>query len=161
MFPYLTFGLSAWGQAAQLHLNKLFLLQKRAIRFMNFSKPRNHAVPLFISSKILPINMLYLKTLMYDNSNNSALKIFLDYLESQIWFILIKLALLLLVIFIFNIHVLTNNIIQLHVSAPELGIVCHPKYANCRKSNLKIKFEKFYLLFFILRTLMLKHPHSF
>ena len=75
MFPYLTFGLSAWGQAAQLHLNKLLLLQKRAIRFMNFSKPRTHAVPLFISSKILPINMLYfetMSTLMYDISNNSV-----------------------------------------------------------------------------------------
>ena len=75
MFPYLTFGLSAWGQAAQLLLKKLLLLQKRAIRFMNFSKPRTHAVPLFISSKILPINMLYLETLstlMYDISNNSA-----------------------------------------------------------------------------------------
>ena len=75
MFPYLTFGLSAWGQAAQLHLKKLLLLQKRAIRFMNFSKPRTHAVPLFISSKILPINILYLETmstLMYDISNNSA-----------------------------------------------------------------------------------------
>ena len=75
MLPYLTFGLSAWGQAAKLHLNKLLLLQKRAIRFMNFSKPHTHAVPLFISSKILPINMLYLETmstLMYDISNNSA-----------------------------------------------------------------------------------------
>ena len=75
MFPYLTFGLSAWGQAAQLHLNKLLLLQKRAIRFMNFSKPRTHVVPLFISSKILPINMLYfetMSTLMYDISSNSA-----------------------------------------------------------------------------------------
>ena len=72
MFPYLTFGLSAWGQAAQLHLNKLLLLQKRAIRLMNFSKPRTHTVPLFISSKILPINMLYLSTLMYDISNNSG-----------------------------------------------------------------------------------------
>ena len=75
MFLYLTFGLSAWGQAAQLHLNKLLLLQKRPIRFMNFSKLRTHAVPLFISSKILPINMLYfesMSTLMYDISNNSA-----------------------------------------------------------------------------------------
>ena len=73
MLPSLTFGLSAWGQAAQLHLNKLLLLQKRAFRFLNFSKPRNHVVPLFISSKILPINMLYLETmstLMYDISNN-------------------------------------------------------------------------------------------
>ena len=59
MFPYLTFGLSAWGQAAQLHLNKLLLLRKRAIRFMNFSKARTHAVPLFISSKILPINNVH------------------------------------------------------------------------------------------------------
>ena len=51
------------------------VLQKRAIRFMNFSKPRTHAVPLFISSKILPINMLYfetMSTLMYDISNNSV-----------------------------------------------------------------------------------------
>ena len=72
ILPYLTFGLSTWGQAAQLHLNKLLLLQKRVIRFMNFSKPRTHAVPLFTSSKILPINMLYLDTLMYDISNNSA-----------------------------------------------------------------------------------------
>ena len=75
VFPYLTFGLSAWGQAAQLHLNKLLLLQKRAIRFMNFSKPRTHAVPLFISYKILPTNMLYfetMSTLIYDISNNSA-----------------------------------------------------------------------------------------
>ena len=42
---------------------------------MNFSKPRTHAVPLFISSKILAINMLYFETrstLMYDISNNSA-----------------------------------------------------------------------------------------
>ena len=66
MFPYLTFGLSAWGQAAQLLLNKLLLLQKRAIRFMNFSKPRTHAVPLFISSKILPINMLYFETVHFN-----------------------------------------------------------------------------------------------
>ena len=70
MFPYLTFGLSAWGQAAQLHLNKLLLLQKRAIRFMNFSKPRTHAVPLFISSKILPINMLYFETMSTLMSNS-------------------------------------------------------------------------------------------
>ena len=59
-----------------------------------------------------------------------------------------------------NIRVLINNIIQLHVSAPEFGIVCHPKYANCQKSNLKRKSVKFYLLFFMSRTLMLKHPHS-
>ena len=159
MFPYLTFGLSAWGQAAQLHLNKLLLLQKRAIRFMNFFKPRTHAVPLFISSKILPINMLYfetMSTLMYHISNNSA--------PQNISRLFRKSNL----IHPYktrssssgNFRVLTNNIIQLHVSAPEFGIVCYPKYANCQKSNLKRKFEKFYLLFFMPRTLTLKHQHS-
>ena len=162
MFPYLTFGLSAWGQAAQLHLNKLLLLQKRAIRFMNFSKPRTHAVPLFISSKILPINMLYfetMSTLMYDISNNSVPQnISRQFSKSNsIHPYKTRSSSSGNSIFTFNIRVLTNNVIQLHASAPEFGIVCHPKYANCQKSNLKRKFEKFYLLFFMPRTLMLKH----
>ena len=35
------------------------MLQKRVLRLMYFSEPRAHAVPLFISSKILPLQMLY------------------------------------------------------------------------------------------------------
>ena len=38
---------------------------------MNFSEPRAHAVPLFTSSKILPLNMLYVETvstIMFDVS---------------------------------------------------------------------------------------------
>ena len=132
---------------------------------MNFSKPRTHAVPLFISSKILPINMLYfetMSTLMYDISNNSLPQNISRLLSKSNSIHPYKLGLLLLVIFTFNIRVLTNNVIQLHASAPEFGIVCHPKYANCQKSNLKRKFEEFYLLFFMPRTLslMLKHQHS-
>lgn len=75
MYPFLKYGFIASGQAAQTHLNKLLLLQKRALCFMIFSKPRTHAVPLFISSKIVPVNVLYfelLSTLMNDIFNNSA-----------------------------------------------------------------------------------------
>ena len=50
ILPYLTYGLTAWGQAANAHLNKLLLLQKRAIRLMYFLNPRTHAIPFFISS---------------------------------------------------------------------------------------------------------------
>ena len=67
--PYISFGLAAWGQAAASHLNKIFLLQKRALRLMYFSDSRTHAIPLFVSSGILPLNMLYFKhtaTLMHD-----------------------------------------------------------------------------------------------
>ena len=49
ILPYLTYGLAAWGQAAKTHLQEVL---------MYFSEPRAHAVPLFISSKILPLQML-------------------------------------------------------------------------------------------------------
>ena len=42
---------------------------------MHFLNPRTHAIPFFISSKILPIHLLYFEAIlhsMYDVSNNSA-----------------------------------------------------------------------------------------
>ena len=58
ILPYLTYGSAAWGQTAKTHLQKILVLQKRVLRLMYFSEPRAHAVPLFISSKILPLQML-------------------------------------------------------------------------------------------------------
>ena len=62
IFPYLSYGLAAWGQAAKTHLLKLLVLQKRVLRLMYFFEPRAHAVSLFITLNILPINMLYVET---------------------------------------------------------------------------------------------------
>ena len=62
ILPYLSYGLASWGQAAKSHLQKLLVLQKRALRLMYFCELRAHAVPLFISSKSLPLNMLYVET---------------------------------------------------------------------------------------------------
>ena len=72
ILPYLSYGLAAWGQAAKTHPQKILVLQKRALRLKYFSNPRAHAMPLFISSKILPLNMLYVKTvssIMFDVSH--------------------------------------------------------------------------------------------
>ena len=55
--PYLRYGLIAWGQASKSQLNKLLVLRKRALRFIHFAKPRDHAIPLFINTKILPITL--------------------------------------------------------------------------------------------------------
>ena len=71
----MSYGIVAWGQAAQVHVNKLLILQKRALRLMYFKSNIAHAIPLFISSRFLPLNMLYYKavsTLMYNVSNNSS-----------------------------------------------------------------------------------------
>ena len=58
ILPYLTYGLAAWSQAAKTHLQKILVLQKRVLCLMYFSEPRAHAVPLFISLKILPLHNL-------------------------------------------------------------------------------------------------------
>ena len=71
--PYLRYGLIAWGQAAKSRLDKLLVLQKRALRFIHFANSRDHAIPLFLNTVILPLNFLYYKLLsetMHDVSNN-------------------------------------------------------------------------------------------
>ena len=73
--PYISYGLTAWGQAASSNLNKILILQKGALRLMYFSDSRAHAIPLFVRSGVLPLNMLYFKysaILMHDISYNRA-----------------------------------------------------------------------------------------
>ena len=51
------------------------MLQKRALRLMYFSDSRAHAIPLFVRSGVLPVNMLYFKytaNLVHDITNNRA-----------------------------------------------------------------------------------------
>ena len=52
IFPYLSYGLVAWGQASKTHLDKLLILQKRAVRLINFAPFRSHAVLYFLYSNI-------------------------------------------------------------------------------------------------------------
>ena len=71
--PFIFYGLIAWGQAAKANLS---LLQKRVVRLMNFAKFSVHAVPLFISTNILPLRLLYFKNcsiLMHDVYNKVVL----------------------------------------------------------------------------------------
>mgnify|MGYP000565591247 CR=1 FL=1 len=72
--PYITYGIVVRGQAAQTNLDKLLILQKRALRLIHFAPYRSHAIPLFNHYNILPLNFQYCKsvcTIMHDVSNNS------------------------------------------------------------------------------------------
>ena len=72
IYPYITYGLAAWGQAAKTYLNKIPLLQKRALQKIN-SDRRDHAIPIFTDANVLPLNFLYYQTisnLMHDVHNN-------------------------------------------------------------------------------------------
>ena len=71
--PYLLYGLTVWGQAPQIYLNQILVLQKRALRLIYFAPYRSSAVPLFVSSGCLPIGLLYFKAvsiLMHDVHDN-------------------------------------------------------------------------------------------
>ena len=73
--PYLTYGLTAWGQAYKSHLEKLLKLQKQALRFIYFSERNQHAIPLFTDAGVLPLKFLYyehLANLMFEIRHNNA-----------------------------------------------------------------------------------------
>ena len=55
IYPYTLYGTPVWGQAVQCDLEKILILQKRALRLIFFSNNRTHAIPLFIASNILPV----------------------------------------------------------------------------------------------------------
>ena len=57
--PYLTYGLPAWGQVGKMYLNKILILQKRALCLLFFADVRDHAIPLFLEANVLPITFLY------------------------------------------------------------------------------------------------------
>ena len=56
IYPYLTYCNQVWGNACASHLNKLIILQKRAVRIIAGVNPREHTDPLFIKLKILKLS---------------------------------------------------------------------------------------------------------
>ena len=49
--PYLTYGLAAWGQTCKTYLNKILILQKRALRLLYLAGWHDHAIPLILETK--------------------------------------------------------------------------------------------------------------
>ena len=73
ILPYISYGICACGHAAETHLYKLLVLQKRALRLMFFAEPRTHAVPLFLETKQLPISFLLFEYLQAQTIETSSL----------------------------------------------------------------------------------------
>ena len=58
IYPFLTYGLSIWGNTYSSTLKPLITFQKRAIRIITFSKPDEHSEPLFKGLEILKLTDL-------------------------------------------------------------------------------------------------------
>ena len=79
VLPYLNYGILAWGNTYSTLLDKLFLLQKMALRIVFNLHIRAHTDKLFLEHKILKIKELYLFQLgqfMFNYNCNHLPKIF-------------------------------------------------------------------------------------
>ena len=88
----MSYGLVAWGQAVNTHLNKIVTLQKRVLRLMYFSDYKAHSAPLFVNSGILLIKLLYFKSVasLLRDIREMPFQIFTPVLEKEnnCWFVL-------------------------------------------------------------------------
>ena len=76
------YGCQVWGQGNESHIEKIFILQKRALRIINFNEFRAHTNPLYKDDKIVKLqdfiklqNCLFI----YDYLNASLPDCFEDY----------------------------------------------------------------------------------
>ena len=70
---HLSYGLPIWGNADKIHLEKIVLLQKKAIRAITFSDFNAHTFPLLKELGILSVSDSYqyqLSSLMWDLDHN-------------------------------------------------------------------------------------------
>ena len=120
---------------------------------MFFAGNRSHAIPLFVSAKVLPLNMLYFETvcsLMHDISTNSAPQNICD-------------------VFTCSSDTRFSDASDLYVNKSRLRIqlnsfsIFGTKLWNCLKPELrkvrknlsKIRFINFYLCYLVMRMSML------
>ena len=59
IYPYVCYGLIAWGSACQTTLQPLITLQKKAVRIITCSKFDDHSSPLFKATNIVKITDLF------------------------------------------------------------------------------------------------------
>lgn len=106
ILPYLTYGLTVWGQASKANLNNF---KNNALRLIYFRIPRTHTIPFFLFLlKYYPFTYFTLKlcyTLCMMSQITLLLKISLKDLSRPAWFIHITRGLHLVANIIFNFHV--------------------------------------------------------
>lgn len=59
VYPYLDYGITLWGSTCQTYLNKIIVMQKRAVRIISGSTYNCHSDPLFKRLNILKLNDIY------------------------------------------------------------------------------------------------------
>ena len=83
-YSHLKYGCQIWGQNSNIHNEKVFSLQNRAVRIITFSDFRAPCNPLYASLKILKLkDQIYLQNclLVYDSLSHTAPSCFQEYFK--------------------------------------------------------------------------------
>ena len=81
IYPYITYCNSSWSSTYVYNLNRIYYLQKRAVRAITNSDYRAHTAPLFSKLKILDIfqvNTLEIAKFMFRSHNDLLPPLFLN-----------------------------------------------------------------------------------
>ena len=81
LLPYLSYANIVWGNCSVTLLNRLLVLQKKAIRLITKSSYRAHTAPLFKRMNILNVNSIYIMQLgqfMFQYKHNNLPPVFDD-----------------------------------------------------------------------------------
>ena len=71
IYPFLIYGIIAWGNTYLTTLQPLLILQKRAIRVMIFTSFHEHSIPIFRKLNIIKLDDLisyHVAVFMYDST---------------------------------------------------------------------------------------------
>lgn len=82
ILPYISYGILAWGATCKIYMDKIFKLQKRAMRTISNSHFRSHSAPIFKNLKVLNVYDMYkvdLGVFMYKHFNGQLPQIFNEY----------------------------------------------------------------------------------
>lgn len=82
IYPFLIYGIIAWGNTYQTTLQPLYILQKKSLRLITFSRFDDHSSPLFKKLKILKLQdivKLYTLTFMFKFHNQLLPSIFTSF----------------------------------------------------------------------------------
>ena len=85
IFPYLQYGALTWGVTYQSRINRIHVLNNKALRIMTFSNSRSHAPPIYRPLRILQfkdIVFTQIALLMYDYYQSSLPPAFHSYFQA-------------------------------------------------------------------------------
>ena len=87
ILPYINYGVLIWGNTCKIYLDKIFKLQKWAIRTISNSHYRSHTGPLFSKYNVLNVHdtfKLNLGIFMYKHHTNQLPPIFSTYFTKHV-----------------------------------------------------------------------------